>query len=184
MIFKKRIIDDLNEILSKHLLWLQGSPEGKRADLRGSDLSDANLSDANLRNADLSGADLGGADLSGADLSDANLFNIKRDFFQKLSLAKQEVTYLYKSLTEGKINGTAYEGDCACFVGTISKAQGLNNYKDCKVLPDSNSLTEIFFFAIKSGDTPKTNPISLIIKQWIEEFCLNEGVKLNELSRT
>ena len=76
---------ELNDILSKHELWLKYDPSGVRADLsdaylRGADLSDANLFDADLRGADLRGADLSyadlrGADLRGADLSYANLFD-------------------------------------------------------------------------------------------------------------
>jgi uncharacterized protein YjbI with pentapeptide repeats len=54
----------LSEILRKHAIWLDGSPEGERANLSGADLSGANLSGA-----DLSGANLYGANLSGATLS-------------------------------------------------------------------------------------------------------------------
>jgi hypothetical protein len=84
---------DLPKILADHLLWLQGSPKGSRANLSGADLSGADLRGANLSGADLSGAylrranlrgaylsgaylrgaNLSGADLSGADLRGANL---------------------------------------------------------------------------------------------------------------
>ncbi len=53
----------LPEILAAHALWLQGDPQGARADLR-----DADLSSADLRSANLGDANLGGADLSDADL--------------------------------------------------------------------------------------------------------------------
>lgn len=85
--------EQLNKILSKHKLWIDGGAEGIRADLREADLSGAYLSGAYLRDADLreaglsgadlrgaylsraglSGADLSGADLRGADLRDAGL---------------------------------------------------------------------------------------------------------------
>lgn len=45
--------DELNEILLKHKLWLEGDSSGVKA----------NLSWANLRGANLSGADLSGANL-------------------------------------------------------------------------------------------------------------------------
>ena len=84
---------NLQEILRKHTLWLNGDPDGEKADLNGvdlrrvnlyrADLSGANLcranlygadmSDANLRRATMYGANLSGADLTDADLSDANL---------------------------------------------------------------------------------------------------------------
>ena len=64
---------ELKDILEKHFLWLEGDPNGERADLSwadlyGADLSGAYLSEANLRGADLSMANLRGADLRGANL--------------------------------------------------------------------------------------------------------------------
>lgn len=50
--------EELQEILRKHKLWLEGKEGGERADLH----------DANLRYADLCYADLHGADLRGANL--------------------------------------------------------------------------------------------------------------------
>ena len=64
---------ELNDILSKHELWLKDDPSGVRADLSGADLSDADLRDADLRGADLSGAYLSDADLRDADLRGADL---------------------------------------------------------------------------------------------------------------
>ena len=63
------MIKNLNEILEKHLKWLNDENGGERADLSG-----ANLYGANLYRADLSGANLSGANLSGANLSGANLY--------------------------------------------------------------------------------------------------------------
>ena len=64
---------ELNDILSKHELWLKGDPSGVRADLYRANLSGADLYGADLRGADLYRADLSYADLYGADLSGANL---------------------------------------------------------------------------------------------------------------
>ena len=64
---------NIGEILSKHKLWINGDPNGSRADLRWADLSEADLRWANLRWANLSEADLSGADLRWANLSEANL---------------------------------------------------------------------------------------------------------------
>ncbi|WP_025898365.1 pentapeptide repeat-containing protein [Sneathiella glossodoripedis] len=78
------------KILTVHHHWLQGMPDGKRADMSGEDLeganlagrnlsmvslANANLSGASLRGAVLVGADMSGADLSNADLSGADLTN-------------------------------------------------------------------------------------------------------------
>ena len=64
---------DLNTIIQLHEKWLNGEPEGKKADLRNTDLSNTNLSGAILRDAILRDAILRGADLSYADLRGANV---------------------------------------------------------------------------------------------------------------
>lgn len=48
--------EKLAEILAKHKLWLENSPEGEKADLSGANLCKANLCEADLCGADLSGA--------------------------------------------------------------------------------------------------------------------------------
>ena len=64
---------EIQEILKLHALYLQGDPNGSRANLYGANLRDANLSGANLQGANLSGANLQGANLYGASLQGANL---------------------------------------------------------------------------------------------------------------
>lgn len=64
---------ELQEILDKHSLWLQGNSQGVRANLSGVSLSGADLSRANLREANLSRANLYRTDLSEANLYGANL---------------------------------------------------------------------------------------------------------------
>ena len=66
------------DVLVKHQKWLNGYPDGERADLRGADLNGADLNGADLRGAYLRGAYLRGAyliraDLRGADLRRADL---------------------------------------------------------------------------------------------------------------
>jgi hypothetical protein len=87
---KTYTLEELKDIISKHLKYLTDEEGGERADLsyanlRNADLRYANLSNAdlryadlrnaNLRNADLRNADLSYADLSYANLSNANLRN-------------------------------------------------------------------------------------------------------------
>ena len=67
----------IEEVLAKHLAWLNNEDEGERANLHRANLSEANLSEADLRGANLSGADLSGADLYGANLYGANLYGAK-----------------------------------------------------------------------------------------------------------
>ena len=64
---------NLNTIILLHKKWLNGEPEGKKADLSNTNLSNTNLHGANLHGANLNDADLHGAILSGANLNGANL---------------------------------------------------------------------------------------------------------------
>ena len=72
--------EELAKILEKHKKWIDGDPDGERANLSGADLSGANLSRADLSWADLSVADLSWADLSGAVLSLADLSRAEIDY--------------------------------------------------------------------------------------------------------
>ena len=65
--------EELNEILRKHELWLEGKDGGERANLYRADLSNANLYRANLREAYLGYARLYRANLREANLDGANL---------------------------------------------------------------------------------------------------------------
>ncbi|KGW27295.1 pentapeptide repeats family protein [Burkholderia pseudomallei MSHR733] len=151
------------------------------ADLRGADLSGANLSGANLRGADLRGADLRGADLSGAnlrgadlsdaDLSDADLLPIKADFIEVISQAPREVPALIEALKAGRVDGSTYSGECACLVGTIANARGIDvDSSEFGIPKDASRPVERFFVAIRKGDTPETNAASKLALEWAETW--------------
>ena len=65
--------EELRVITKKHMQYLNGELDGRKADLSDADLRGANLRGANLRGADLIDADLSDADLRGANLRGANL---------------------------------------------------------------------------------------------------------------
>ena len=141
------------------------------ANLSGANLSGANLRDANLRDANLSGAYLSGANLSGAYLSGAYLTPIKTDLFDVLLRAPREVAGLRAALVAGRVDGSTYEGECACLVGTIAHVRGgqydaLGN----GLRPDSGRPIESFFMSIRRGDTPETNGAAKVALEWIDEF--------------
>jgi hypothetical protein len=186
----------LKNVLELHRLWVLSEPGGERADLSsanlsraylsgaylsGANLSGANLSGANLSGADLSGANLSGANLSGANLSRANLSSIKEDFFKRLALAKGETLGLLDALMKGKVDGSSYTGECACFVGTIANVRK-ENYQNltCDLKPDSDSPTERWFMGISKGDTPQSNCVSKITCEWIKEFAIAEKIIVPE----
>ena len=68
---------ELNEILEKHVKWLNNEIGGERANLCGADLREADLCGADLCGADLYEANLCGADLRWANLRWANLCGAK-----------------------------------------------------------------------------------------------------------
>jgi hypothetical protein len=135
---------------------------------RDADLHDANLHDADLHDADLRDADLRGADLHGADLRDAKLEQLPQDYINQcsrdilfiLGCLKGEVPFLRNALVKGEVDGTVYEGDCACLVGTLGKADGGVD-KVCSVIPfyerGTHNPGEAWFYNIHKGDTPETS---------------------------
>jgi len=141
------------------------------ANLRGADLRGANLRGADLRGANLRGADLRGADLRGANLRGADLKNLPEDYINQCSrdmlfifrALKAELPEFRKKLIAGKINGSQYEGDCACLIGTMAKIDGGLD-KVCKTIPfyskGAQNPGESWFLAIHEGDTPKNNEFS------------------------
>jgi len=151
------------------------------ADLHGSDLREANLHRANLYGADLREANLYGADLRGANLHRANLYganlygadlaklpttyinSCSRDMLFIFQCLKSELPGLRKALVEGRVDGTQYEGDCACLIGTLGNLDG-GVKKVCEAIPYYDKGThnpgEAWFLNIHKGDTAKNNQFS------------------------
>lgn len=146
------------------------------ADLRGADLTDADLRGANFAGADLMGANFTGADLTDADLAGANLAHadlatIRNDLWDVLLRARGEVGELLDALRAGKIDGSVYEGECACLVGTIANVRGVSYDNLGHGLdPDADRPAERWFWAIRPGDTPTTSQVAKITEGWIVEF--------------
>ena len=108
--------------------------------------------------------------LSRANLSRANLTPIRDDIFAVLSAAPAEVPALIEALKSGKVDGSTYEGDCCCLVGTIANAKGCEYRFIETIKPNSSRPAERFFLGINKGDTPDTNQFSALALQWAEEW--------------
>lgn len=65
--------EELNIILARHKIWLQGRVGGRKANLKGAILRELDLTNICLSQADLTGADLSKANLTNAKLKGANL---------------------------------------------------------------------------------------------------------------
>jgi hypothetical protein len=164
---------------SANLSWANlSSADLSSANLSWADLSSANLSSADLSSANLSWANLSSANLSWANLSSANLSWVREDLRSRLDRVVAEVPALLDALTAGKINGSVYEGECACFVGTVANVRGCH-YEDkirmADLRPDSESPTEKWFLGIRVGDTPDNSQIAAITSDWICEWLAERG---------
>ena len=175
----------LAEILENHKKYLDGRPNGVKADLTGANLTRAKLTRADLTRAkltraDLEGADLTGADLTRADLTRAKLANtvfscadtrmFKHDIWGVLAYAPGEVDNLIRAITRGEIDGSCYDGECCCLCGTLEKGIGYE-------IPvrDYESPAEQWFSMITQGDTPKNNQASAMALEWIQEWQMLVG---------
>ena len=141
------------------------------ATVAGDTLTRADLTDADLTGANLTGADLTDADLFCANLTDADLTEISADLDEVLSHAPQEAPALLVALRDGRVDGSCYEGVCACLVGTLARARGCVYTEVPGLTPDSGRPAERWFLAIRPGDTPATSPIvrltADLITAWI-----------------
>ena len=160
----------------------------KGADLEGADLAGTNLEGANLRCANLKGADLAGADLAGTNLRGAYLEGVKeipidmQNYFKKDLLYVlqncpiKDVEQLKERIVNGKINGSQYNGECACLIGSLYQIEGLRNesefakshipYYGCGLHNPSEQL----FWQIKEGDKPADNQFSKMALDVIEVY--------------
>ena len=117
-----------------------------------------------------------GANLRGANLRGADLRFIEADYRFILSQAHSEVPALIKALREGSVNGSTYDGECACLVGTLEKAGS--------ALPHDleNSPAEQWFFSIRKGDTPASGTEggfrAAKALEWAESYCRDTGIAL------
>jgi uncharacterized protein YjbI with pentapeptide repeats len=146
----------------------------RRADLGGANLRRADLGGANLRGADLGGAnlrgaDLGGANLEGADLGGAKTDEIKADLWSILDLAPAEVPGLLLALRESRVDGSVYEGECACLVGTIANVRGCHFEAIPGLEPSASRPAERWFLAINPFLSVK-HPVVALTIEWIEEW--------------
>ena len=111
------------------------------------------------------------ADLRGANLREADLGYFKSDFFDTLLRAPKEIDGLRNALVEGKVNGSQYQGACACLKGTIANIRQCNYAElGSGLVVDAGLPAEQWFLMIKEGDTPETNQASKFAIEWIDEF--------------
>lgn len=92
-----------------------------------------------------------GANLSAANLRAADLTPIRDDVWAVLAAAPGEAYAVRDALAAGSVDGSVYEGPCACLVGTIANARGCKYDAIEGLRPASWRPAERFFMSILSG---------------------------------
>jgi len=114
----------------------------------------------------------------------ADLQSVREDFRAVLDAAPNEALFLRRALRLGNVNGSAYEGKCACLVGTIAIAKG-QNYRDLIGLkPDADRVAERWFLAINEGDTHRNSKIVAITLEWLDEWLKEKGIAIPKRSKS
>jgi hypothetical protein len=89
-----------------------------------------------------------------------------------LSSAPAEAPAVLEALRAGRVEGSTYQGECACLVGTIANARH-TDYTNLGVLqPNSGRPAEVWFLGIHKGDTPETNTQAKYAVEWAEDWLL------------
>jgi len=140
------------------------------ANLSGANLSRANLSGANLSRANLSEANLSRANLSGANLSESVKAQFRDDLWAVLSASPAEVPGLLAAIREGRIDGSHYEGACACLVGTLANVRHCAHNAIPGLTPNASRLSEVWFMQIAPGQTPENHGPSKLAEAWVSDW--------------
>ena len=148
------------------------------ANLRGADLEGAYLEGANLRGADLEGANLEGANLRGANLRGARNWQetsranmCRQNLLYIFNYLPNEVEWLKDKLLKWEIDGTQYEWECCCLIGSLW------NDEACNIIPFYkkwlHNYWEQLFYQIRQWDTPETNEFSKLALEMCDLFLGN-----------
>jgi hypothetical protein len=168
----KWLLDAVTPEVEKELGDLQWG-DVRWGDLRLGDvrLGDVRWGDVRLGDVRLGDVRLGDLWWGDVRLGDVRLGDaIWQDYFDVLWRAPHEVAGLISALKNGKVDGSTYESECACLVGTIANLQHCN-YNDIPgLVPDRSRPIERFFLAIGTESTPENNPWSRVAVRWAEIF--------------
>jgi hypothetical protein len=123
------------------------------------------------------GSSFVGSSFVGSSFDDSSFdgeCDAKADFIEVISRARLEIPAMVKALREGRVNGSTYEGECACLVGTLENAGATG-------LPhDSERPIERWFMMISEGDKPgDSSPGGYAIGkalEWALEYCALTGI--------
>ena len=110
------------------------------------------------------------ADLRDANLSAANLSVIRDDVWAVLSSNPSEVKTLLATLEAGKVDGSTYDGACACLSGTLANSCRFSGHEFDASCRNSSRPAERFFLNIRIGDKPENSQSAKIAHGWIKDW--------------
>lgn len=100
------------------------------------------------------------------------LTEVRRDLWAVLDQAPAEVPALRAALIGGEVDGRVYKGHCACLMGTIANARGVDPAAEFDCDPERPA--EDWFWPIEPGDVPGENgegPCrAATAVRWIDEW--------------
>ncbi len=112
----------------------------------------------------------GDAEVSGDARVYGNALSVKADLWELLLHAIPEIPALRQAIIDGKVDGSVYEGECACLCGTIANVRKCD-YKQLEgIRPNSSRPAEAYFTGISKGNTPENNKIAAQVLVWIDEL--------------
>lgn len=143
------------------------------SDISNSSFRGCDFKDTIIKYADFTGVDLCNAEIPLKVLRQANLTSIRDDIWAVLCASPHEAYAIREALMEGRVDGWAYTGECACLIGTIANARHCDFEEIPGLIPDSYRPAESFFYAIKPGDTPRNSPFAKLVIEWIDQWHAN-----------
>ncbi len=98
------------------------------------------------------------------------------DLWAVLDAAPAEVAGLRTALIDGRVNGSVYQGECACLVGTIANVKGCAYSELPGLTPDADRPAERWFMPVRVGDKPVELAVregqyrARVALRWIDEW--------------
>ena len=110
----------------------------------------------------LGGANLGDANLGGAkNIPQLYINTCSQQMLYIFTQLKHELPRLRKKIVDGQIEGTQYEGDCCCLIGTLGGGNDecINTVVASMKYYDKglHNPAEQWFYQIREGDTPENS---------------------------
>jgi hypothetical protein len=91
------------------------------------------------------------------------------DLYHVLDVRPNEVEGLRAALVAGRVNGSCYEGECSCLLGTLSRCAGVP-VDALGIHRDPSRPAEALFAPIRPGMTPENCPLVAVIVGWIDQW--------------